>query len=453
MKQLLDTARDAWTSLHAFREKRTRCKNFTFGRQWGDVKRLSDGRKITEEASWLDQGRMPVCNNLIRPLVKSIVGRWRFDKNDSDDCRQNDARTFEEFLISGMAVQRIDPEQGEILNVSPERVFFHRFSQADASDCTFIGMLHDMHPSEVVSRFVPQSPADFEKLAAHLCDCGNDSWYGAVPSIPCAAAKTDFFNPDTNGTWRVIETWKLEHIPFVRLHDPLRGEYSEAEWTEQTMTRLYDFNAKRRKMHKEQIRWMLDLRQTWHCVWLAVDGTVLADCYADRHPFVVSLYPMVDGEVHSLVEDVIDQQKSVNNLVMLLEDVLRASAKGVVLFPADQLPRGMSWQDVRKIWSQPGGIIPFRRTSKNIMPYQLNNSGSLAGAGELLETQMRMFNEITGTNASSRGAASTAKGAEMMTRELEQASVSIYDLLASFEEFVARRNHLLINKKQNYEDK
>lgn len=441
-KKSLDEARDAWCSLHEFRARRKRCKDFTFGRQWGDIHRLSDGRIISEETQWLDAGRIPVCNNLIRQLVKSIVGRWRFNRGKSDSqtpLREDDSRTFEEFLISGCALQRV--ERGMVENVSPARIFFRRFNNSDASDCTMIGMLHDMDPTEVMRRFRPTSRKGFVDLSLSLGTASvGEGFTSAVTRPPCVSHDPDFGSPDANGTFRIIEIWRKQWYPILRIHDPEKGSCFEIGWSEASFRRIRRVNERRRERKGKEVMVMHDVKVGWECEWLTSDGTLLGTSSAPVHPFILSLYPMVDGEVHSLVDDVIDQQKSVNNLIMLLDSVLRASAKGVILFPTDQLPRGMTWKDVKRVWSEPGGILPFRRTSKNIMPYQLNTGGTIAGAGELLDTQMRMFNEITGTNASSRGSASTAKGAEMMTRELEQASVSIYDLLSTFDGFLSRRD-------------
>lgn len=447
----MDSALDAWTSLEEFRRRRRRCKDFTFGRQWSDTHRLSDGRSISEEAGWLDRGRVPLCNNLIRQLVKSIVGRWRrlqqeeFGKPPTEE----DARTFEEFLISGCALQRI--ENGKPYTVSPTRVFFRRFERNDGNDCTFIGMLHDMRPAEVLRRFSSGDAIRFGEIHAHYNGhCIKETPHYLSTSIqasPCCGAESGFFQPQTPGLWRVIEIWQKGCTPVLRIHDPERGVYAESDYDDDSLRRIGEINTRRRRQGEKELRWYPDLDDDWECFWLTPGGELLGHGKGGSHPFAMAFYPMVDGEVRSLVDDVIDQQKYVNNLVMLLDDVLRASAKGIVLFPTDQLPRGMTWSDVRKIWSQPGGILPFRRTSKNIMPYQLNTSGTVSGAAEMLQTQLRLFDEISGTSASSRGSGSTAKGAEMMAKELEQATVSIYDLLASFRDFTERRDALIISHR------
>ena len=81
------------------------------------------------------------------------------------------------------------------------------------------------------------------------------------------------------------------------------------------------------------------------------------------HPFVIKLYPLTDGEVHSVVEDIIDTQKHVNRLISLLDQVMRSSAKGVLLFPETALPDGWTWEDARRCWSSSNGLLPYRSAS------------------------------------------------------------------------------------------
>ncbi|MBQ3556000.1 MAG: hypothetical protein IJA09_07285, partial [Bacteroidales bacterium] len=76
-KDTLQMAYRAWDELQEHRKNRERNRNYTFGRQWNDPITLSDGRTITEEEYLKEQGKVPLKNNLIRQLVKNIVGQFR----------------------------------------------------------------------------------------------------------------------------------------------------------------------------------------------------------------------------------------------------------------------------------------------------------------------------------------------------------------------------------------
>lgn len=69
--RLLAAACSAWQAAAAFRERRSRFKNFTYGDQWGDLTLDADRRLRREDDVLLDSGRRPVTNNLIRQMVKT----------------------------------------------------------------------------------------------------------------------------------------------------------------------------------------------------------------------------------------------------------------------------------------------------------------------------------------------------------------------------------------------
>lgn len=129
--KLLDDARMAWEGWSRFRQDRERNKRYTYGRQWDD-RIYVDGRYITEEKYIKEQGNLPLKNNLIRRLVRNVLGvfrnSWRMpvcrarDEAESPmaetmntlleyNMRLNRmeelySRSLEEFLISGFVVHR-----------------------------------------------------------------------------------------------------------------------------------------------------------------------------------------------------------------------------------------------------------------------------------------------------------------------------------------------------------
>lgn len=76
-KHVLEAARDAYAAQGDLRRRRMRYKRFTYGDQWGDIVRDSRGALVREGDLMAAGGRPPLTNNLIRRLVKTIVGRWR----------------------------------------------------------------------------------------------------------------------------------------------------------------------------------------------------------------------------------------------------------------------------------------------------------------------------------------------------------------------------------------
>lgn len=128
---LLAEAHRAWERMRPLREKRERNKNYTYGNQWCDMMTDEHGRRVSEWQHLRDNGKDPLTNNLIRQLVKSVVGRFRSrlaaepalaEPLHGNLVGELDSRLMEEFLISGCCFQRIDfGEEGRVAlsNVSP----------------------------------------------------------------------------------------------------------------------------------------------------------------------------------------------------------------------------------------------------------------------------------------------------------------------------------------------
>ncbi len=171
---ILEAARQAWERMEPMRATRLRHTRYTYGDQWADPVTLRDGRRVTEGEQVSMSGRPPLSNNLIRRLVKSVVGRFRQESAGAADAseipaatrRRNrlgelDARTLEEFLISGMAIHYVCAETRPagagiwVDNVPPERFFANAMRDPRCCDMELAGRLLDMSVAEVVMRFAP----------------------------------------------------------------------------------------------------------------------------------------------------------------------------------------------------------------------------------------------------------------------------------------------------------
>lgn len=454
---ILQQAQTAWLNLAPERRKRARFKAFTYGRQWGDKCRSTDGRLLTEEQRMVEEGRLPVTNNIIRQMVKSIIGRyrwmcekgyeWEHNKEDSGErptevsfgdsdlsVSDTDARALEEFLISGRVIQRYT--DGEYVNVSPDQFFYHPFARQDGSDCRLLGMLHDMSIAEIFRRFSNGDPV----LAASLKRQLRRGAETGAP-WPLTMENIDFATPLKPDTYRIIELWRLVGYESLEVTDPVSNKvYTD---TIDALPRLNGLNKARLEVGSEPLMIRHRAHEQWQCTWLTPAGDKIAISTlpeGGRPPFAICFYPLIDGEVHSLVEDVIDNQKYINRLISLLDHIISSSAKGVLLYPADQLPEGFTWKDVRRIWANPNGILPFKRTAKGMIPQQVTSSGSTgAEATRMLQMQLSLFEQISGAAGALSGKSSSAQGENMLRTELENALISMLDILATFRAHILRR--------------
>lgn len=408
-----ESASRAYAALADFRRRRERQIDFTFGRQWNDTVTYQ-GRPMTEAMLCEKKGTRPLVNNLIRQLVKTVTGRMRQrlmqererTAEDGDPIaavrRTNsldelDSRLFEEFLISGSAVQRIVAERRPsgtgvwVDNVDPSRFFTNRFCDPRGCDIELAGMIHDMSFSELAGRF-GRGTAGVDGLR-RLYGAG-----GAMPGV---------FGNAPSGRCRVVEVWTLD---------------SDAEG-----------------------------RLTWMCRWYSPDGSLI-DVYPSpwahgSHPFAVKLYPLTAGEVHSLVDDVICQQKAVNRLTTLIDHVIGTSAKGALLFPIGQLAEGWTMDDVAAQWATPDGVIPYNGLSRLPLPQQIVTTKEPSSAYHLLEMELRLMQQVSGVSdaLSGRQSAGSGNSAALYEAQLNASTVALLDTFAAFDAFRESRDAKIVN--------
>ncbi len=454
--RVLRAAYQAWMGAAGLRQARLRNKRFTYGDQWGDLVKDYQGRVMTEREHLASQGCESITNNLIRQLVKTIVGRFRsqyikHDENDKSPATRTrvnedneldelDSRALEEFLISGCCIQRVEPyhepglsEHVRVDNVNVNKFFTGTIHDTRAWDCELIGQLHDLNIAQLLRRVAGgnQRKAAWvrrlytdgaeSRLADFTTQLGADTQLG-----------TDFWHA-RDGKCRAIEVWTLESREVIVCHNRHEG----------TLTVEPAHVAHRLKKRPEvSTRW--DIATVWHCRWFSPMGDLLAEYDSPwghgSHPFVIKLYPLTDGEVHAVVEDLIDSQKHVNRMISLLDQVMRSSAKGVLLFPETALPDGWTWEDARRCWSSANGLLPYNPQYGDAKPEQINANGSNSGAFQMIELQMKLFEEISGVSSALKGKSPTVNSANAYQLQSENANIALSDVMDTFEAFRRQRD-------------
>lgn len=458
---LLNLAYEAWSASAELRKRRERFKNFTYGRQWDDIVKTSAGMETREWELALRCGYHPQTNNLLRQLVKTVVGLYRKDyaaevpqqlrqawtRNCLDEL---DARTFEEYLISGCAIQRVVNEKrqgGEgvwVDMVNPRRFFVNRFEDPRGGDIELVGMLHDMSVAEAICRFGNTCPGGIKALRELLAAVGERTC-GITGEIGTDNL-VEFLQPQA-GRVRLVELWTLEVIKTIRCYDPVAMKLFMCLPTE--IKKVCRENRRRAESSRIIFKDYESLR--WRCRWLTATGAVINDYLSSSrhcsHPFAVKFYPLVDGEVHPFIEDVIDQQRYINRMITLIDHVLQSSAKGVLLFPEDRKPAGYTWEDLCRMWSDCRGVIPLRNSPRtDQMPAQVVSSGSPEGAHKLLSTQLDLMERISGVSSGLSG--KELKGnasAGLYEAYSEHSTTSLRDSLESYRSFLSQRNFLMLN--------
>ena len=453
--RVLHAAYQAWMNTAGLRQARLRNKRFTYGDQWGDLVKDHTGRVMTEGEHLANQGCESITNNLIRQLVKTIVGRFRnqYIKGDEDKAtaslsqasRNNeldelDSRALEEFLISGCCIQRVEtahepgiPEHIRVDNVNINRLFVNAMDDTRAWDCELIGQLHDLNIAQLLRRVAGGN----QRKAAwvrHLYTDNADSRQGDFTTRLGADTQLgrDFWHA-SDGKCRAIEVWTLESREVIVCHNRREG----------TLT-VEPANQAHRFKNRPEVTTRWDIATVWHCRWFSPMGDLLTEYDSPwqhgSHPFVIKLYPLTDGEVHAVVEDIIDTQKHVNRMISLLDQVMRSSAKGVLLFPETSLPEGWTWEDARRCWSSANGLLPYNPQISDAKPEQISANGGNSNAFQMIELQMKLFEEISGVSGALQGKTPTVNSMGAYQLQSENANIALSDVFDTFEAFRRQRD-------------
>ena len=498
-QEILIEAQNYYNAMYRFRKDRERNKRYNYGDQWGDVVCVN-GKKMTEEQYILSQGNIPLKTNLIRRLVRNVIGVFRSQATeptcmarDRDEQQQAEtmstvlqynmqlnrmtelyARSMEEYLISGMVVHRKwygwrnDKMECWTDYVQPNNFFIdNNMRDFRAWDCSFVGEIHDVSFEQLCEQFA-RCPEDYTKLSEiyrQARDKGISTHAWEEFGYSRDWINTDFLIPRDESRCRVIEVWRKESKPRYRCHDYNNGEIFKID-VEDYSTMVQAENMKRMEQAQRngipyneipfiKAEWFMD--SYWYYYFLSPLGDILAEGetpYEHKsHPYVFKAYPFIDGEIHSFVSDVIDQQRYTNRLITLNDWVIRASAKGLLLIPDDCVPKGTSPEEFADAWARFNGVIVYTPSKTGAMPQQVSNNSTNIGIHEMLSLQLKFFEDISGVNGALQGKPGYAgMSAALYSQQTQNATTSLLDLLDSFQEFIRDAAYKDVKNIQQYYD-
>ena len=495
---VLMEAQHYWNQMEDFRRDRERNKRYTYGFQWDD-KICVDGKTMTEEEYIKSQGNVPLKNNLIRRLVKSVLGVYRSQmKEPTCTARDRDeqklgetmstilqcnmqlnrmtevyARTMEEFLISGFITHRKSygwrngKEDCWTDYVQPNNFFIdNNMRDFRGWDVSVLGEIHDISFGQLCEQFAT-CPEDYRKLRdiykwaarrEYIASYAERFGYSRLENY-------DFLFTSEPGRCRVIELWRKEQKPRYRCHDYQNGDIFKID-EEDYYKSVVAVNEERMQMAKAvgmpeddvpliKATWFVD--DYWYFYYLSPFGDILKEGETPfehgSHPYVFKAYPFIDGEIHSFVADVIDQQRYTNRLITLYDWIMRASAKGVLMMPDDCLPDGVSIDDIAESWTEFNGVIVYKPSKSGRVPEQVANNSTNIGIAELLNMQLKFFEDISGVTGALQGKPGfSGESAAHYQQQTQNATTTLLDLLESFSSFVTDGAYKDVKNMQQFYD-
>lgn len=498
-QEILMQAQGHYMAGYRFRQDRERNKKYNFGDQLSDMVCV-DGEMMTEEAYIKKQGGVPLITNLINRITNKVVGTFREQQaeplcyaRDRDEQKEAEALStllqynmqlnhmgelyaagMKEFYIGGLVAHkkfygwRNDRMDCWTDNVPPN-MFIPDSNMQDLRgwDCEFVGQLHDLSFEALCSNLA-QTPADYQRLsdiyaAARNVRSGINTWeqfgYSDYKSV-----NNDFLMPTDPSCCRVIEVWRKESKPRYRCHDWNTGEVFKVNEAD-LQSVVIDENTRRKEMAlrngipEEEIpyittEWFVD--SFWYYYFLSPFGDILKEGetpYAHKsHPYAFKAFPFIDGEIHSPVSDLISLQRYTNNLIMLHNMIVRSSAKGLLVIPRESMG-ALTQEQIGDIWARPNGVLVVDAKYKDLMPFQVSANSTNIGINEMLATQLKFFDDVSGVNAAMQGKASfSGESGSHAAIMAQNAATSLLDIIESYNDFMCDASYKDVKNIQQYYD-
>ena len=474
---------------------------YSYGDQWGDFVTDPDTlSQITEGELIKKNGKVPLKNNMIAPILSNIDGQLRQNLmrpvcvvrdqseskvgemmsvaieyvHDINEMEELDSDSMRMLLNGGMTAQRIEygvnPSKERrdvwVYSVSPSRLFFNtNLEDVRMWDLTCIGELFDLPLDDVLAHFgtTPQKKQAIKDIygnASHSVLSGSRAMQGDE------ARNLSFYSPSRSNLCRVILGWKLESRDAYQWNDPERGTWGYLPFTEESRRMLDAENDRRYKEHKSKggddedlllIEYNFATERYWYYRYMTPYGDVLQEgrspYWHGEHNYVLHLYPLIQGKLGNFVEQFIDQQRAINRTATLIDFIRGTSSKGVLVVDDDAF-ESMSREEVIDEYVRYNGVLFVKlKPGQSIdgVVRQYNSGAAVAGDFELLNLQLRLINEISGVNSAMQGQAPKAgTPASLYAQQTQNSSLNLKGLFDGFRTFRRRRDTKVMKTIQQF---
>ncbi len=499
--EFLNMCASCWYALEEARRKMRRSLMYSYGDQWGDSVRDPDTLQWMTEGDLIKKnGKVPLKNNMIAPILSNIDGQLRQQLtrpvcvardqseaavgemmsvaieyvHDINDVEEVDSDSMRMLLNGGMTAQRIEyglnPAKDKcdvwVYPVNPARLFFNtNLEDVRQWDVTCVGELFDMPIEDVLAHFAhsPEEKEYISNIYLNVFPFQHDENRGMQGE---ESRELSFFSSSRNDLCRVILGWHLESREAYFWNDTLRGTWGYVEYSDSEKKKFDAENERRRQRAKELnvapddillIEYSYATERFWYYRYMTPYGDVLQEgrtpYWHGEHNYVLHLYPLIQGRLGNFVEQFIDQQRAINRTATLIDFIRGTSSKGVLVVD-DEAFENMSREEVVDEYVRYNGVLFVRlKPGQSIdgVVRQYNSGASVAGDFELLSLQLRLINEISGVNSAMQGQAPKAgTPASLYAQQAYNSSLNLKGLFEAYRTFRRRRDTKLMKTIQQF---
>ena len=491
-------ARD-WDAMDYLRKEHSRNLRYKNGDQWSDTVPDPDHphRTIREDALISRSGKVPLKHNYIQQYIRNIHGqllssptqtvvyaRSRDDQplgemltNALQAChqlnriRKIDINVVEELCLTGIACAKVrygywstkNRTDGKIDLVNINRLFFNAdIEDPRLTDIRRIGELHDYTFDDLVRNFAT-CREDVQALREIYGICHDHTKLENLYENHASRLQNlNFLYTNDLGKYRVIEVCERLGRWVLYIHDYADG--TEEIYTELTMQEVEAINASRIEqgmaagIAPDTVKLIYAREQYeyyWRVKYLTPNGYCIKETespYAhEEHPYVLAAMPVIDGRFKAVLSDVIDIQRYINRLLTLLDFIIGASAKGLLMVPQECIPDDMDIQDFAREYVKTNGVILIKKGAYDKLPKQISMNGTNIGAWEMFAQEMNIMQQISGLNGAVQGQVPRANTpSSLYAQQAQNSMMNFVVLFENYNMFCEERDEKLLKVLMQY---
>lgn len=491
-------ARD-WDAMDYLRKEHSRNLRYKNGDQWSDTVPDPDHphRTIREDALISRSGKVPLKHNYIQQYIRNIHGqllssptqtvvyaRSRDDQplgemltNALQAChqlnriRKIDINVVEELCLTGIACAKVrygywstkNRTDGKIDLVNINRLFFNAdIEDPRLTDIRRIGELHDYTFDDLVRNFAT-CREDVQALREIYGICHDHTKLENLYENHASRLQNlNFLYTNDLGKYRVIEVWERLGRWVLYIHDYADG--TEEIYTELTMQEVEAINASRIEqgmaagIAPDTVKLIYAREQYeyyWRVKYLTPNGYCIKETespYAhEEHPYVLAAMPVIDGRFKAVLSDVIDIQRYINRLLTLLDFIIGASAKGLLMVPQECIPDDMDIRDFAREYVKTNGVILIKKGAYDKLPKQISMNGTNIGAWEMIAQEMNIMQQISGLNGAVQGQVPRANTpSSLYAQQAQNSMMNFVVLFENYNMFCEERDEKLLKVLMQY---
>lgn len=488
-----------WDAMDYLRKEHSRNLRYKNGDQWSDTVPDPDHphRTIREDALISRSGKVPLKHNYIQQYIRNIHGqllssptqtvvyaRSRDDQplgemltNALQAChqlnriRKIDINVVEELCLTGIACAKVrygywstkNRTDGKIDLVNINRLFFNAdIEDPRLTDIRRIGELHDYTFDDLVRNFAT-CREDVQALREIYGICHDHTKLENLYENHASRLQNlNFLYTNDLGKYRVIEVWERLGRWVLYIHDYADG--TEEIYTELTMQEVEAINASRIEqgmaagIAPDTVKLIYAREQYeyyWRVKYLTPNGYCIKETespYAhEEHPYVLAAMPVIDGRFKAVLSDVIDIQRYINRLLTLLDFIIGASAKGLLMVPQECIPDDMDIQDFAREYVKTNGVILIKKGAYDKLPKQISMNGTNIGAWEMFAQEMNIMQQISGLNGAVQGQVPRANTpSSLYAQQAQNSMMNFVVLFENYNMFCEERDEKLLKVLMQY---